>query len=246
MRSRVAGVFPLKVQPATWVAAIAVAALWVAASLYVADHIIASNAPSVQPRATIATEPTQIPNRAAKAAREAFKKEARLDEDVAGPNPEIVTPLPEDDGDDEGQTETGRSTKILLEAFKQEARLDEDIAGPNPEIVTPLPEDDGDDEGQTETGRASWYQLDSKTASGEPMDATALTAAHPTLPLGTQVRVVNLDNDRAVVVRINDRGPFAKGRVIDLSRAAAVALDMIEAGVAEVRVTPIAGVIASN
>jgi rare lipoprotein A (peptidoglycan hydrolase) len=201
MRSRVAGVFPLKVQPATWVAAIAVAAFWVAASLYVADHIVASNAPSVQPRATIATEPTQIPNRAAKAAREAFKKEARLDEDVAGPNPEIVTPLPEDDGDDEGQTETGR---------------------------------------------ASWYQLDSKTASGEPMDATALTAAHPTLPLGTQVRVVNLDNDRAVVVRINDRGPFAKGRVIDLSRAAAVALDMIEAGVAEVRVTPIAGVIASN
>jgi rare lipoprotein A len=202
MRSRVAGVFPLKVRPATWVAAIAVAAFWIAASLYVANHIVASNAPGVQPRATIATEPTQIPNRAAKAAREAFKKEARLD--------------------------------------------DEDIAGPNPEIVTPLPEDDGKDEGQTETGRASWYELDTKTASGEKMDATSLTAAHPSLPLGTQVRVVNLNNDRAVVVRINDRGPFADNRIIDLSRAAAEQLDMIEAGVAEVRVTPIAGVVASN
>jgi rare lipoprotein A len=202
MRSRVAGVFPLKVRPATWVAAIAVAAFWIAASLYVANHIVASNAPGVQPRATIATEPTQIPNRAAKAAREAFKKEARLD--------------------------------------------DEDIAGPNPEIVTPLPEDDGKDEGQTETGRASWYELDTKTASGEKMDATSLTAAHPSLPLGTQVRVVNLNNDRAVVVRINDRGPFADNRIIDLSRAAAEQLDMIEAGVAEVRVTPVAGVVASN
>ena len=245
MRSRVAGVFPRKVQPATWVAAGAVAAFWVAASLYVANHIVASNAPSLEPRATIATEPTQIPNRAAKAAREAFKKEARLDEDVAQPKPEIVTPLPEDDGNDEGQTETGRSASAT-EAYKQEAHLDENVDGPNPEIVTPLPEDDGDDEGQTETGRASWYELDSKTASGEPMDATALTAAHPSLPLGTQVRVVNLENDHAVVVRINDRGPFAKGRVIDLSRAAAEELDMIEAGVAKVRVTPIAGIMASN
>jgi rare lipoprotein A len=246
MRSRVAGVFPPTVQPATWVAAIAVAAFWVAASLYVANHLVASTEPdaySAPPRATIATEPTQIPNRAAKAAREAFKKEARLDEDIAGPNPEIVTPLPEDDGDDEGQTETGRSA--TLDAFKQEARLDEDIAGPNPEIVTPLPEDNGD-EGQTETGRASWYDLDSKTASGEAMDPTALTAAHPSLPLGTQVRVVNLENDRAVVVRINDRGPFADNRIIDLSKAAAAELDMVEAGVAEVRVTPIAAVMASN
>jgi rare lipoprotein A len=245
MRSRVAGVFPLKVQPATWVAAIAVTAFWIAASLYVANHIVAPDAPSIEPRATIATEPTQIPNRAAKAAREAFKKQARLDdEDVAGPNPEIVTPLPEDDGKDEEQTETGRSANAP-KAFKKEAHLDED-AGPNPEIVTPLPEDDGDDEGQTETGRASWYELDSKTASGEAMDASALTAAHRSLPLGTQVRVVNLDNERAVVVRINDRGPFAKGRIIDLSRAAAVELDMVKAGVAQVRVTPVAGVMASN
>ena len=106
--------------------------------------------------------------------------------------------------------------------------------------------DDGDDEGQTETGRASWYDLNTKTASGEAMDASALTAAHPTLPLGTEVRVANLDNGRAVVVRINDRGPFAKDRIIDLSRAAAEELGMIDAGVAVVRVTPIAGVVAVN
>jgi rare lipoprotein A len=85
-----------------------------------------------------------------------------------------------------------------------------------------------------------------KTASGEPMDPDALTAAHPSLPLGTQVRVVNVENDRAVVVRINDRGPFADNRIIDLSKAAAEQLDMIETGVAQVRVTPVAGEVASN
>ena len=72
-----------------------------------------------------------------------------------------------------------------------------------------------------ETGRASWYDLSTKTASGEMMDGDALTAAHNTLPLGSHVRVANLDNGRAVVVRINDRGPFAKDRIIDLSKAAA-------------------------
>jgi rare lipoprotein A len=73
------------------------------------------------------------------------------------------------------------------------------------------------------SGIASVY-LDRQTASGEAMDPGALTAAHRTLPFGTEVTVINRDNGRAVVVRINDRGPFVRGRVIDLSPAAARAL----------------------
>jgi rare lipoprotein A len=73
------------------------------------------------------------------------------------------------------------------------------------------------------SGIASVY-LDRQTASGEAMDPGAMTAAHRTLPFGTEVTVINHDNGRAVVVRINDRGPFVRGRVIDLSPAAARAL----------------------
>ena len=77
------------------------------------------------------------------------------------------------------------------------------------------------------------------------MDETALTAAHPSLPLGTKVKVDNLANGRSVVVRINDRGPFTKDRIIDLSKGAAAELGMIKAGVARVRVSPVEGVVAS-
>jgi rare lipoprotein A len=90
--------------------------------------------------------------------------------------------------------------------------------------------------GEAETGRASWYALPGPTASGEAMDETALTAAHPTLALGSEVLVENLDNGRSVVVRINDRGPFAGDRIIDLSKVAAQEIGMVEAGVADVRV----------
>ena len=69
-----------------------------------------------------------------------------------------------------------------------------------------------------------------KTASGERLDNSALTAAHRTLPFGAQVRVTNKSNSRSVVVRINDRGPFVRGRVIDLSRAAASAIGMSSTG----------------
>jgi len=85
---------------------------------------------------------------------------------------------------------------------------------------------------------ASWYGpgFDGRlTASGEVFDADSITAAHPRLPFGTLVRVVNLDNGREIVVRINDRGPFVNGRIIDLSRAAARALGMMRAGLARVR-----------
>ena len=92
----------------------------------------------------------------------------------------------------------------------------------------------------SETGRASWYELQGTTASGDAMRSDALTAAHPSLPLGTQVLVENLDKGTSVVVTINDRGPFARNRIIDLSKAAAEKLDMIADGVANVRVRRIA------
>ncbi len=91
--------------------------------------------------------------------------------------------------------------------------------------------------GRVERGLATWYggRLNgSMTASGERFDQSQMTAAHRTLPLGTMVRVTNLKNDRQVTVRINDRGPYGRGRIIDLSRAAARVLDMIEDGVVPV------------
>ena len=89
-----------------------------------------------------------------------------------------------------------------------------------------------------ETGIASWYGAElagAATASGEPFDPEALTAAHPELPFGTAVTIVNLDNGRSVEVVVNDRGPFTEDRVIDVSRAAARALDFKDGGTAEVR-----------
>lgn len=83
-------------------------------------------------------------------------------------------------------------------------------------------------------GRASWYALTSKTASGERMDPSKLTAAHRKLRFGTKVEVVNPRNGKSVTVRINDRGPFIKGRVIDLSKAAAGRIGIIRSGVAKV------------
>jgi rare lipoprotein A len=91
-------------------------------------------------------------------------------------------------------------------------------------------------------GRASWYSLPSnKTANGERMNPNELTAAHRSLPFGTKVLVENLANGRSVVVRINDRGPFIGGRIIDLSKAAAANIGMIDSGTAKVRVTTAGG-----
>ncbi|WP_281347184.1 septal ring lytic transglycosylase RlpA family protein [Thermosulfurimonas marina] len=97
--------------------------------------------------------------------------------------------------------------------------------------------------GYTEEGLASWYGPGfhgRRTASGEIYNMYAFTAAHKTLPLGTYVLVTNLKNGRRVVVRINDRGPFVPGRIIDLSYAAARALNMVEDGVVPVRITVLA------
>ena len=83
-------------------------------------------------------------------------------------------------------------------------------------------------------GGASWYALHSRTASGEMMNPAAMTAAHKTLPLGSKVRVTHSRTGKSIIVRINDRGPFIKGRVIDLSKGAARKLGFISAGHAKV------------
>lgn len=83
-------------------------------------------------------------------------------------------------------------------------------------------------------GRASWYALTSKTASGERMNPSAMTAAHRSLPFGTKLRVTNQKNGKSVVVRINDRGPFVEGRVLDLSKAAAQQIGFVRSGHAAV------------
>ncbi len=89
----------------------------------------------------------------------------------------------------------------------------------------------------SESGIASWYGAPyhgQRSASGEIYDQEKLTAAHRTLPFGTRVRVRRLDRDGSIVVRINDRGPFVKSRIIDLSRAAAARLGMMGGGVVPV------------
>jgi len=86
------------------------------------------------------------------------------------------------------------------------------------------------------TGMASYYWQPQPVASGGRFNPNALTAAHKTLPFGTRVRVTNLNNGRSVVVTINDRGPYIRGRIIDLSRRAATVVGMRQSGVAPVRV----------
>ena len=91
-----------------------------------------------------------------------------------------------------------------------------------------------------ETGIASWYGptfYGHHTANGEMYDGNQLTAAHKTLPLPVNVRVTNLANGKSLVVRVNDRGPYARGRIIDLSKRAAELLDVVQTGTARVRVT---------
>jgi len=94
-------------------------------------------------------------------------------------------------------------------------------------------------ESGTETGLASFYSESyngKKTANGEIYNSSGLTAAHKKLPFGTKVKVTNLSNGKTVKVRINDRGPFITGRIIDLTRKAAGKLDMINEGVVKVKI----------
>lgn len=91
--------------------------------------------------------------------------------------------------------------------------------------------------GPVQCGKASWYAMTTITASGERANPNAMVAAHKSLPFGTKVRVKNLNNGRSITVRINDRGPFIRGRVIDLSRVAATKLGFKNQGVTRVCVT---------
>jgi rare lipoprotein A len=84
-------------------------------------------------------------------------------------------------------------------------------------------------------GIASFYTEDQQTASGEKFDTNDLTAAHPTLPFGTRLRVTNVATGRSVTVRVNDRGPYVAGRVVDVSHSAADALGMVGSGIAKVK-----------
>ena len=110
------------------------------------------------------------------------------------------------------------------------------LGGCSRAVVAPTP-------GHPQSGIASWYGPGfhgHQTSSGAIYDQDGLTAAHPTLPLGTRARVTNLDTGKSVEVLINDRGPFAKGRVIDLSHAAAREIGMLGPGTASVRIDVVA------
>jgi rare lipoprotein A len=119
----------------------------------------------------------------------------------------------------------------------QPGRITAPVSTPRPVAVTPPARTP---QPVTMTGRASWYgerHQGRLTASGEVFDKNALTAAHRSLPFGTRLRVVNLENEREVEVRVNDRGPMIPGRELDLSYAAARALGAVGSGVIPVRMT---------
>jgi rare lipoprotein A len=102
-----------------------------------------------------------------------------------------------------------------------------------------------DADGYMEEGVASWYGKDfhgKTTANGETYDMNAMTAAHKLLPFGTQLRVINLGNDRAITVRVNDRGPFVGNRILDLSWKGAEELGMLATGTAKVRIESIGAI----
>ncbi len=120
-------------------------------------------------------------------------------------------------------------------------------AAPRQLVTNPAPGDRAGDTGELPFiyapkpvsvlhGKASYYWEPQKTASGERFDPRKLTAAHKSLPMHSVVRVVNTRNGKSVIVRINDRGPYVRGRIIDLSKAAAEKIDMVKAGVVSVRV----------
>lgn len=136
---------------------------------------------------------------------------------------------------------TGCIILAVDEAYNLQTNISPGIIPTSTPIETPPPESSTPQVVVSSfTGGASFYGggdgFDGKkTANGEIFNADKLTAAHKTLPFGTMVKVTNSKNGKSVVVRINDRGPYAKGRVLDLSRAAASQIGMIEAGVAQVK-----------
>ena len=104
-------------------------------------------------------------------------------------------------------------------------------------VVQETPKKELQDSAVIGEGMASYYGAElagNRTASGERFNPSALTAAHRTLPMGTKLRVTNKSNGKSVIVRVNDRGPFSKGRIIDVSKAAAQEIAMVRSGTARV------------
>jgi len=123
---------------------------------------------------------------------------------------------------------------LIALSAKSEARSSASIEPPRASVAPPE---------KQETGIASWYGEEfqgSQTANGETYDLNGLTAAHPTLPFGTKVKVTNLDNRKNILLRINDRGPYFGQRLIDVSWAAAKRLGFAESGTTRVRVEIVA------
>lgn len=151
----------------------------------------------------------------------------------------------------DGVTRTGRSccrrdrvgTILLLVLAAQGCTLVGGAPASEP-FRRPEPPETIGSRAWSQTGVASWYGdpfHGRETASGEVYDMERLTAAHQTLPFGTRIRVENLDNGMTVTVRVNDRGPFVDGRILDVSRRAARELGMIGPGTAHVRITVLQG-----
>jgi rare lipoprotein A len=108
------------------------------------------------------------------------------------------------------------------------------VAALHPRPISRARIPDGDTKQAASHGIASFYS-DTETASGEKFDKNELTAAHPTLPFGTKLRVTDVSSGRFVTVRVNDRGPYVRGRVVDISPSAAEALGMVDRGITNVR-----------
>ncbi len=216
---RVAGTIPLSISPRTWTAAIAVAALCVGGALSIATVIVSPERQASSRLAAVAPQSDQSP--APKA--ESIHRKTAL--------PRIIPPRIEKPAEWETTVAPDMHEPVSRPPVVPDV---EDPAVTEPPVA---PDVTAATKVRGETGRASWYDFNTKTASGERMDGDALTAAHPSLPFGSKVKVANLDNGRSVVVRINDRGPFTKDRIIDVSRAAAAELGMIRAGVARVSVS---------
>jgi peptidoglycan lytic transglycosylase len=124
---------------------------------------------------------------------------------------------------------TARSPKIARHSVVRRVTVARKPDPATPAVLDAHPKSSGS------YGVASFYTEDEWTASGERFNTHAMTAAHPSLPFGTRLRVTNVTNGRSVVVRINDRGPYVHGRVVDLSGSAAESLGMVERGVVKVK-----------
>ncbi|OPY94781.1 hypothetical protein A5906_11025 [Bradyrhizobium sacchari] len=133
------------------------------------------------------------------------------------------------------QSPVGRQRADLAGTSRQAAvERPHRVAALHPRPISRARVPDGEAKRTASHGLASFYS-DTETASGEKFDKNELTAAHPTLPFGTKLRVTDVSSGRFVTVRVNDRGPFVRGRVVDISPSAAEALGMVDKGLANVR-----------